>query len=91
MNMSSVVNALTMSEETVTCMAVKEDRHQNITRSLALKKGVDEPWTIERVAKFMDLLGYREITLKRDTEPAIIAFRFRVAEMCKAEVRQRRQ
>ena len=91
MNMNSVVNAQTMSEETVTCMAVKEDRHQNITRSLALKKGVDEPWTIVRVAKFMDLLGYREITLKSDTEPAIIAFRFRVAEMCKAEVRQRRQ
>ena len=91
MNMSSVVNALTMSEEKVTCIAVTEDSHQNITRSLALKQGVGEPWTIERVAKFMDLLGYREITLKSDTEPAIIAFRFRVAEMCKSEVRQRRQ
>ena len=34
----------------------------------------------------MDLLGYREITLKSDTEPAMIAFRNRVAEMCKAEV-----
>ena len=38
------------------------------------------------MAKFIDLLGYREITLKSDTEPAIIAFRNRVAEMCKAEV-----
>ena len=45
-----------------------------------------EQWTTERVAKFIDLLGYREITLKSDTEPAIIAFRHRVAEMCKAEV-----
>ena len=44
------------------------------------KKGVEEPWTIERVAKFIDLLGHREITLKSDTEPAIIAFRKRVAE-----------
>ena len=54
--------------------------------SVALKKGVEEPWTIERVAKFIDLLGYREITLKSGTEPARIAFRNRVAEMCKAEV-----
>ena len=34
----------------------------------------------------VDLLGYREITLKSDTEPARIAFRNRAAEMCKAEV-----
>ena len=54
--------------------------------SVALKKGVEEPWTVERVAKFIDLLGYREITLKSDTEPPIIAFRNRVAEACKAEV-----
>ena len=51
-----------------------------------MKKGVEEPWTAERVAKFIDLLGYREITLKSDTEPPIIAFRYRVAEACKAEV-----
>ena len=54
--------------------------------SVALKKEVEEPWTIERVVKFIDLLGYREITLKSDTEPAIIAFRNRVAALCKAEV-----
>ena len=65
---------------------MKEDRHQNIMNSVAFKKGVEEPWTIERVAKFSHLLGYREITLKSDTEPAIVAFRNRVAEMCKAEV-----
>ena len=34
----------------------------------------------------MDVLGYREITLKSDTEPAIVEFRNRVAAMCKAEV-----
>ena len=54
--------------------------------SVALKKGVEKPWTIGTVAKFIDLLGYREITLKSDTELAIIAFRNRVAGMCKAEV-----
>ena len=54
--------------------------------SVALKKGVEEPWAVERVAKFIDLLGYREITLKNDTEAAIIAFRNRVPALCKAEV-----
>ena len=62
-----------------------EDRHQNIVSRVALKKGV-EPWTIERVAKFIDLLGYREITLKSDTDAPITAFRNRVAEVYTAEV-----
>ena len=75
-----------MSAEAVFCIAVKADRHQNFISSVALKKGVEEPWTMERVAKFTDMLGYGEITLKSDTEPAIIAFRNRVAERCKAEV-----
>ena len=75
-----------ISEESITCIAVKEDRHQNIMSSVAMKKGVEEPWTVDRVAKFIDSLGYREITLKSDTEPAIIAFRNRVAKACKAEV-----
>ena len=34
---------------------------------------------------FIDLLGCREIPLKSDAEPAIIPFRNRVAEMCRAE------
>ena len=38
------------------------------------------------MVKFIDLLGYRQITLESDTEPAIVAFRNRVAAMCKAEV-----
>ena len=54
--------------------------------SVAFKKGAEEPWTTESVATtLMDLLGNREITLKSDTEPAIIAFRNRVAGMCKAQ------
>ena len=36
--------------------------------------------------RFIDVRGYHEITLKSDTEPAIIAFRSLVAEMCKAEL-----
>ena len=86
MRMECSPSVQAVSEESITCIAVKEDRHQNIMSSVALKKGVEEPWTIERVAKFIDLLGYREMTLKSDTEPAIIAFRNRGAEACKAEV-----
>ena len=81
MNMNIAVNARTILEESVTCIAVKEDRRQNIMSSMALKKDVEEPWTIDSVVWFIDLLGYRGITL-----PAILAFRNRVADKCKAEV-----
>ena len=47
---------------------------------------VEEPWTTEGVARFIDVLGYREMTVENDTEPATIALRSRVADMCKAEV-----
>ena len=67
-------------------MRVKEDRHQNIVSSVVLKKEIEEPWASERVARFINSFGYKEITLKRDTEPAIISFRNRVAENCKVEV-----
>ena len=86
MRVESSPSAQEISEEPITCIVVKEDKYQNIMSSVALKKGVEEPWTVDRVAKFIDLLGYREITLKSDTEPPIIAFRNRVAEVCKAEV-----
>ena len=59
MRMECSPSVQAISEESITCIAVKEDRHQNIMSSVALKKGVEEPWTIERVAKFIDLLGYR--------------------------------
>ena len=65
---------------------MKEEGSQSIMSGVALKKEVEEPWTIKRVVKVIDLLGYREITLESDTELAIIAFRNRVAEMCRAEV-----
>ena len=48
--------------------------------SVVLKKGVEEPWASERVARFINSLRHKEITLKRDTEPAVVAFRNRVAE-----------
>ena len=71
----------------MTCIAVKEDRHQkNIMSSIVQKKGIEEPWASERVARFINSSGYKEITLKSDTEPAISSFRNRVAENCNAEV-----
>ena len=79
MRMESAPSVQAISEESITCVAVKEDRHRNIMSSVALTKGVEEPLTVKRVVKFIDLLGHREITLKSDAEPAIIAFRNRVA------------
>ena len=38
------------------------------------------------MARFINSLGYKEITLKRDMGSAIIEFRDRVAGNCKAEV-----
>ena len=40
----------------------------------------------QNMARFINSLGYKEITLERDTEPAIIVFRNRAAENCNAEV-----
>ena len=53
---------------------------------VVLKKGIGQPWASESVTRFINSLGYKEITLKSDTEPTIFAFRHRVAENCKAEV-----
>ena len=72
MRIKCVGNAQTVSEEPVTCIAVKEDRHQNIMRNVALKKGLGEPWTIGRVAKFIDLLGYREILQSSRSEIVLL-------------------
>ena len=83
---NSTANSQTIPDESVTCIAVKEDTHQNIKSSVVLKKGIEEPWASERVARFINSLGYKEITLKSDTQQATIAFRNRVAESCNAEV-----
>ena len=65
---------------------MKEDRHQNIMSSVLLEKEIEEPLASERVARFINSLRYKEVTLNSDTEPAVIAFRNRVAENCNAEV-----
>ena len=85
MKLKSVVNAQTMLEESATCIAVKKDRPAHHEQCYVDQR-IAEPWTIERGAQFIDLLGYPEITPKSDMGPAIIAFRSRVADMCKAEI-----
>ena len=50
---------------------------------LCSTQGVEEPWAVERVVNFVGSHGCRQISLKSDTEPAIIAIRNR--EECKAE------
>ena len=45
MQMESAPSAQSISEESIACVAVKEDRHQNIMSSVALKKGVEESWS----------------------------------------------
>ena len=42
MRMESAPNVQAISEQSITCVAVKEDRHQNIMSSVAQKKGVEE-------------------------------------------------
>ena len=54
---SSTANSQTIPDESVMCIAVKEDRHQNIMSSVVLKKGIEEPWASERVATFINSLG----------------------------------
>ena len=80
------MSSQTVSNESVTCVTVEVDRHQNIMSSVELKKGVEEKWASERVARFINALEYKEITLKSDTEPATVAFRSSVAEKCNADV-----
>ena len=83
---NSIANSQTIPDESVTCIAVNEDRHQNIMRGVALKRGIEEPSASERVARFINSLGFKEISLKSDAEPAIIVFRNRVAVNCNGEV-----
>ena len=41
----------------VTCIAVKEDRLANIMSSVVSKKGIEELWASERVARFITTAG----------------------------------
>ena len=55
---NSAASRLSIADESVTCIAPKEDTHNNIMCSFVLKKGVEESRAIERVVKFIDSRGY---------------------------------
>ena len=77
-------NSPTIPDESVTCMAVKEHRHQNIMSSAVLKRN-RRTWSKRESGKIHQLVGVqRDHVEKRDL--AVIAFRNRVAENCNAEV-----
>ena len=52
--------------------------------SVVLKKGIEEPWPSERVARFIDSLAFKEITLKSDR-----AGNNRVQKSCSSELQRR--
>ena len=59
---TSAANSLAIPVESVTCIAVKEDRQQNMRSSVVLKNGIEEPWARKRVARYINSSGYKEIT-----------------------------
>ena len=59
--------------------------------SVALNWCEEKPWTHESGVRFVNLLGYREITLKSDAEPALFAFGKRVENCAKKNSQQRIQ
>ena len=65
MKMKSVANAQTISEESITCTAVKDPRHPNIMSSVALKKGGRGTLDNREGGEVIDLLGYREIDVEK--------------------------
>ena len=62
---TATANSQTIPGESATCTAVKEYGQQNIMSSVVPKKGIEEPWASERVARFINSVGYKEITFKR--------------------------
>ena len=67
---NSAVDIQTISDKSVTCIAVKDNRHQNVMDRVVLQRGVAVSWARERVVRFIDSLGYWETTMMIDREPA---------------------
>ena len=64
----------------ITTMQNKKSEDQRRTPTIAMDHYFMKMKSVLNAQTFSHLLGYREITLKSDTEPAIVAFRNRVAE-----------
>ena len=66
-------------------LILKDDKSGKGMATIVPVKGTAAEWVIIRAVKFIDQLGYNEITLKSDTEPAIVAVRNEIRSKCKAE------
>ena len=66
-------------------LILKDDKSGKGMATIVPVKGTAAEWVIVRAVKFDDQLGYNEITLKSDTEPAIVAVRNEIRLKCKAE------
>ena len=73
-------------EDKATMIAVKEEKHGCVHASIVPGKGDQVEWVSSHVARFCNKLGFKEITMKSDTEPAILALRDSVSRKCNAEV-----
>ena len=85
--MTCVVNAQTKSEEISNLhRGERRQTSEHHEQCCVEKKESKNRGQLREWPKFIALLGNREVTLKNDTELAIIAFRNRVVEVCMAEV-----
>ena len=75
---NSVAKSETTPDESVTCIAVKEERHQNIICSVVLKEKNRITMGKWKSGKIHQLVSVERNQLKSDTELAIIASRNRV-------------
>ena len=66
-------------------LILKDDKSGQGMATIVPVKGTAAEWVINRAVKFVDRLGYKEITLKSDTEPAIIAVRNEIRSKCQAD------
>ena len=66
-------------------LILKDDKSGQGMATIVPAKGTAAEWVITRAVKFVDRLGYKEITLKSDTEPAIIAVRNDIRAKVKAD------
>ena len=65
-------------------LILKDDKSGKGMATIVPVKGTAAEWVPARAVKFIDQLGYNEVTLKSDTEPAMIAVRNEIRLNCKA-------
>ena len=80
----------TKGESLATLLAMKDARSGSVFASIVPSKGATEDWVAQRAARFIERLGISEVTLKSDTEPAIISLRTDIRANSKIDVGENR-